>query len=113
MSFHDQQYSEKRDFMRMTMDTSARLSTGDPCLGHGQGRDAAIALVKRRLRCIDPLPGGRHVVAESRQFLQLLFGLQARDTFKLGKLVGNTYHPARAFWRIFSANRIAAATAAK
>ena len=29
MSFHDQQYSEKRDFMRMTMDTSARLSTGD------------------------------------------------------------------------------------
>ncbi|MGI3130837.1 PilZ domain-containing protein [Halopseudomonas pachastrellae] len=29
MSFHDQQYSEKRDFMRMTMDATARLSAGD------------------------------------------------------------------------------------
>lgn len=28
MSFHDQQYSEKRDFMRMTVETAATLTFG-------------------------------------------------------------------------------------
>lgn len=59
------------------------------------------------------LPRHAHMFIEGGEFFQLTLGFEAGETFELSQLCALSYHPARALSRIFSAKRIAAATAAK
>ena len=81
-------------------------------LGRAGTRVAVVFPQQGRLQLVNLTLKRGDMAAECRKFLQLNIRLQARHLFQPRQIDAMIYHPARAFRRMVSAKRMAAATAA-